>query len=233
MTETPYTSIHASGGTASVSKQPNEREWRVGSLSMGITLILIGTAFAVSLWQDTEAYKLLLWVTPIVFILLGAELLIYLAVAGKGERLVRYDWISVFFVGLIGTGSLVLALLMSTGLFDEMKRDLTMTYRTAFVETKNIEVPETVDNIIVQSYGSLSVEQKETRTLHLMGQVRYRAEKSLTIPGESILRTEIVGSDMYVFIGTPDWGNGSPADYSLPELILALPQGITVERRPL
>lgn len=220
-------------GTLAPPKQTDTKVWRVGSLSMGITLMLIGTAFAVSLWQDTEAYTLLLWVTPVVFILLGVELLIYLAVAGKGERLVRYDWVSVFFVGVIGIGSLVLALLMSIGLTDEIKRDLTMTYRTAFVETEKIEVPETVKNIIVQSTGSISVEQKETRKLHLMGQVQYRAEKSLTIPGESILRTDIVGSDMYVFIGAPDWGDGSPADYSVPELILTLPQGITVERRPI
>lgn len=83
----------------SQSKQPEVRTWRVGSLSMGITLMLIGTALAVSLWQDAEAYELLLWVAPVVFVLLGAELLIYLRTAGKHGMIVRYDWISVLFVG--------------------------------------------------------------------------------------------------------------------------------------
>lgn len=231
MTGNIYTSAPEAGSHLSSSKQSNAREWRVGSLSMGITLMLIGTAFAVSLWQDADAYDLLLWVAPVVFILLGLELLIYLGVAGKGERLVRYDWISVFFVGVIGLASLVLALLMSTGLFEEIKREINTTHRTAFVTTENIEVPKTIQNIIVQSSVGISVEQKKTQELHLMGQVDYRAEKASAIHSESMLRTEIVGSDMYVFIGKPEWENGSSVSHTRSELILTIPEGVTVERR--
>lgn len=220
------------GGYAGVARPSHTRAWRVGSLSMGITLILIGTAFAVSLWQDAEAYEMLMWVAPVVFILLGAELLIYLGVAGKRDTLVRYDWLSVFFVGLIGMASLVLALLMSSGLFDEIQRDMRTTQRTAFVETEKIVVPEGVRNVIVQSSGQVAIEQTSSRELHLMGQVRYWSAEASAGAARGMLRTNTVGSDMYVFIGSPEWEKDSRVETLAPQLILTVPEGVTVERRP-
>ncbi|MCR2805289.1 hypothetical protein [Paenibacillus soyae] len=221
------------GGYAGVP-QPREqrRAWRVGSLSMGITLMLIGTAFAVSLWQDTEAYEMLMWVAPVVFILLGAELLIYLGVAGKQDTLVRYDWLSVFFVGVIGIASLVLALFMSSGLFDEIRQDMKRIQRTAFVESDKIVVPEGVSNVIVQSAGEITIDQTSSRELHLMGQVRYWSAEAANGAASGMLRTNTVGSDLYVFIGSPDWEKSGNVEALSPQLILTVPEGVTVEQRP-
>ncbi|MHA6482024.1 hypothetical protein ACX1C1_08975 [Paenibacillus sp. strain BS8-2] len=208
------------------------RQWRVGSLSMGVTLILMGTAFAVSLWQDVEAYELLLWVAPVVFILLGLELLLYLKMSGSRDTIVRYDWISVFFVGMIGAASLVLALLMSTGVFDELRTSVGMTQRTAFVETEGVSVPAEVKKIVVQATDGVSISETETREVRLMGQIRYWSEQPLSSIDTEIWRTEIVGDTMFIVVGSvPRRDGGLVTDAVRPMLMLALPKGLHVKRQ--
>lgn len=208
------------------------RTWRVGSLSMGITLMLMGTALAVSLWQDIEAYEMLLWVAPVVFIMLGAELLLYLKFSGSERAIVRYDWISVFFVGAVGMASLGLALLMSTGFFDELQRGLQMTQRSAFVETKTVQVPADINKIVVHSLDGVEFSETNTREMKLFGQVRYWSAEKLDRLDDSLLRTNIVGSTMYVMIGTVDRRDGGLVSDTIdPQLTLTVPKGVKLEER--
>ncbi len=209
------------------------RSWRVGSLSMGVTLVMIGTALAVSLWQNLEAYQVLLWVAPIVFILLGAELLLYLKFSGSARIVVRYDWISVFFVGVVGTASLALALLMSTGLFDELQRQLHMTERSLFVDARSVKVPAAVDKIVVQSLTNVTVDESEKREVHLFGQVIYWSADEMKRLDTKLLETKTVGSTMYVMIGKIERKDGGlVADTVSPQLTLLVPAGVEVERQP-
>lgn len=208
------------------------RTWRVGSLSMGITLMLIGTALAVSIWQDAEAYEMLLWVAPIVFILLGAELLIHLKLSGSQHTIVKYDWISVFFVGVIGTASLVLALLMSSGLFDELNRGLHMTQRSAFVDTVKETVPEHISKIMVSSLGNVEIKTAPEREVQLFGQIRYWSAEPLAKLNESMMRTNTAGDTMYIMIGTVERRDGGfVTDTVHPQLTLIVPEGIEIEER--
>lgn len=205
------------------------RTWRVGSLSMGVTLILMGTGLAVSFWQDIEAYEMLMWVAPVVFILLGVELLLYLKLSSSERAIVRYDWISVFFVGVIGTVSLGLALLMSTGLFDELQRGLQMTQRTAFIETKTEQVPSNIEHIVVHTYSDIQLTETDSQELQLFGQVRYSSPKPMERQDDHILKTEIIGSTLYVMVGSFDNRDGGIISDSLDmHMTLAVPKGVKV-----
>ena len=208
------------------------KAWRVGSLSMGITLILMGTAFAVSLWQETEAHELLLWVAPVVFILLGLELLIYLRMSGSKDTIVRYDWISVFFVGMVGAASLVLALLMSTGVFDELRNGLQMTQRMAYVETEGVPIPAEVKKVVIQATDGVTWNETETREARLMGQIRYWSKDPISSINEDIWRTEIIGDTMFIVVGiVPRRDGGLVTDAVRPMLMLALPTGLEVTKQ--
>ncbi|MBH5319835.1 hypothetical protein I6N90_18710 [Paenibacillus sp. GSMTC-2017] len=217
-------------GTTVATQPSSKRTWRVGSLSMGITMILIGTAFAVSLWQDTEIYDLLAWVAPVIFILLGTELLLYLAMSGNRNNIVRYDWMSIFFVGLIGMASVVLALLMSTGLIEEMKQGLHATERTTFVESEKVTVPTEVNKIVVQSDGGVTIERANTKDIQLIGQIRNWSVEPMSNVNDSLIQTNIVGSTMYVLIRSIDHNESVfVSDGTQTRLILTLPQNIKIE----
>lgn len=208
------------------------RTWRVGSISMGVTLMLIGTALAVSIWQDAEAYELMLWVAPIVFIMLGAELLLYLKFSGSERAIVKYDWVSVFFVGMIGTISLGLALLMSTGVFDELQRGLNTMQRSAFVSTSKVEVPSTINKLVVQSMYNVEVEAADSSSLQLIGQVRYWSADPLKQSDDKWLSTSITGNTMYVMVGSVDHKDGGMfSDQVNPQLTLLVPAGVEVVKK--
>ena len=217
---------------ATAAEEAGIRTWRVGSLSMGVTLMMIGIALAVSIWQDAEAYELLLWVAPVVFIMLGAELLLYLKFSDSKHAVVRYDWISVFFVGLVGSASLGLALLMSTGVFDGIKQGFDMAQRSFFIETEKVELPPEISRVVVHSLTGVQISEVDISEARLLGQVRYWSAEPIKYDGSPLMRTNIVGTTMYIMIGSIDYPTGGffseAADH---QLTLVLPQGIQVEHR--
>ncbi|MNZ90067.1 hypothetical protein D3C78_1090200 [compost metagenome] len=185
-----------------------------------------------SIWQDFEAYEMLLWVAPIVFIMLGVELLLYLKFSGTDYAVIRYDWISVFFVGLIGMASLGLALLISTGLFDELERGLKMTQRSSFVDTTPIQVPANVEKMVVHALGSVELSEADTRELQLFGQIRYWSSEKLDPLGDSLVKTNLVGDTLYIMIGGIDRRDGGfVSDTIDAQLTLIVPKGVEVAWR--
>lgn len=219
----------ASVTNPSVELPGSRRIWRVGSLSMGVTLILMGAALAVSLWQNIKAFEMLMWIAPVVFIMLGAELLLYLKFSGSEKTVVRYDWMSVFFVGMVGLASVAFTLLLSTGLFDEVQRALNMTNRSVFVETTNIKVPDDVKKIVVHHLNGVTIDKVNTRELKVIGQIRYRSSEKYDRLDDKILQTDIVGSTMYVTVASVDHRDGGfLSDTVEPELTLVVPEGIPI-----
>lgn len=207
------------------------KAWRVGSLSMGITLLLLGAAVAISVWSGTEALNTILWVAPLVFILLGGELLLYLWLAGNERIIIRYDWMSVFFVAIIGTGSIAMAAFSSTGLLGQFRESLQVEDRTAIVQTEPVNVPENVSKIVVQSFKPVKLDEGDGRDVVLLGQLQYRAVDPLEHP-DRMISTNTVGSTMYVMVSRPDYKNGSIVSESVhPQLTLILPKDIEVEQR--
>ncbi len=77
------------------------KQARVGSFTMGLTLILVGLVMLLSLFFHFS----LLWVLthgwPLILIALGVEILIFLRRKQEGEVKLRYDVLSIVFIGLI------------------------------------------------------------------------------------------------------------------------------------
>ncbi|MCR2823437.1 LiaF transmembrane domain-containing protein [Lederbergia panacisoli] len=94
------------------------RTWRVGSFSMGGALVFLGVFLLLQQVLDWDpAVALLSW-WPVLFIILGIEILVYLALFNKENSHVKYDFISIIFIGFIGTFGLAVALLQTVGLLD-------------------------------------------------------------------------------------------------------------------
>ncbi|MBW8349388.1 hypothetical protein K0H71_08025 [Bacillus sp. IITD106] len=111
------------------------RTWRVGSFSMGGALVFLGVFLLLQQVLDWDpAVALLSW-WPVLFIILGIEILIYLAFFNKDNSHVKYDFISIIFIGFIGTVGLGVALLQTVGLLDAAKQHIS-------AEVKTIDLPK-------------------------------------------------------------------------------------------
>ncbi|MGG3555595.1 hypothetical protein ABES23_02700 [Peribacillus frigoritolerans] len=79
------------------------RTWRVGTISMGISLVGLGFVLLVSQISDMNLTTILLSWWPLLFMILGTEILFYIYFSRKESSFVKYDILSILFVGLLGT----------------------------------------------------------------------------------------------------------------------------------
>ena len=91
------------------------RTWRVGTFSMGASLVFLGLILFFSRFLDLNLVQVMTSWWPLLLVVLGIEILLYLILSRQEKPLLKYDFLSIFFVGLIGTVDIAFALLSATG----------------------------------------------------------------------------------------------------------------------
>ena len=209
------------------------RKWRVGTLSMAVTLILLGIGLLTNLGKEGEAALFFLDWWPLVFILLGGELLLQLFLSRKDDPPVRYDVFSILFVGLICTGGLVLALLTSTGVMAELREAIGGTERSVdlpeFRETIGSEVKKIV---VVSNNSNLRIKRGEAGEVYLFG--TYRQQLVQGKPMAEVNKADFAairksGSTLYVEVKNLPHSRGFNTTYQEASATLIVPPTIAVE----
>lgn len=205
--------------------------WRIGSFSMGVTLIGIGIAFAMSLWQETSAYELLLWLAPLVFILLGGELLLTMRLNQSQKYQMKYDWLSLWFVSIISVGALIMSVLFYTGITDELNQAFNMKERSLFVDEKVAIAQDKPSKIVVKGTVPVTIAEHEGLSdVLLTGSITYEAKDAVTLRDQQLLQTKQVGDVLYVFVNNIEHEvSGLVTDRVFSNLILSVPSGSVVE----
>src|SRR5690554_1259403 len=100
--------------------QVQVRQWRVGTISMGLTLLVIGIVLLIGSFGGSLALSNILKLWPIILITLGLEMVLTDTwVTIKGIRIsFTYDGLSIFLVLLLVFVSSGLVALESTGMLD-------------------------------------------------------------------------------------------------------------------
>lgn len=106
------------------------RTWRVGSFSMGAALILLGVFLLLAqFFKWDPAIAMISW-WPLLFIILGVEILLYLGWGKSEKQYVKYDFISIIFISIIGMFGLGMAMLNATGVLEVSKQFVNAEERT-------------------------------------------------------------------------------------------------------
>lgn len=80
---------------------------RVGTITMGIVLIITGGLLLYSLWGDNVDFTMVIKFAPVILVALGIEILLQTTFAH--DRKIKYDLLSIFLCGILIFGSLGLA----------------------------------------------------------------------------------------------------------------------------
>ena len=145
------------------------RVWRVGTISMGASFILLGIVLFLSQWRGGEVYSLFLSWWPFILIVLGIEMLVYLGLA-KEEGRIKYDFLSIFFVGILGTLALSFMLLSVSGLVEDFRDVLRGEEYTLDLPIVAEQVPEGIERIIVEAHHHpLTIETSDEQLLQVFG----------------------------------------------------------------
>lgn len=181
------------------------RQWRVGTLSMGLSLLLLGLVALTSQWKGIEVFDSALKWWPIIFVLLGVEIVGYTLFFRKGDY-VKYDVFSILLIGFLTFSCIVMAALTSTGLMDQIRRETSAVYKTVQIPEISMDVPNGVTKVIVQGSYLYNVKKDFTNSNDLLvfGSLRTTEEDWMKEDNlSSLIQTKQSGNVMYINLTEP------------------------------
>ncbi len=209
------------------------KQWRVGTLSMGVALILFGVILFSSQFSGRQAFGVLIDWWPIVFILLGLELLIYLGVSRMSQSIVKYDLFSIFFIALICMGGLGFAALTSTGLLQEVRYAVSSVERTVALPDVEEQLSSEIKQVVIMNnqHASILIDQTATNKLQVFGTysyTQYEEDRSLELP-EDWITVKTAGDTLYISLNQLPRRNGLRSDSPYLKTMIVLPDELPVE----
>ncbi|MEH7223348.1 exosporium protein E [Bacillus sp. JJ1566] len=211
------------------------RKWRVGSISMGLSLILLGVLLFVSQIKGMQMIEPLLVWWPIILIVLGIEIVVYLFLSKQENPIVKYDFLSIIFVGIIGTIGIGFTLLSSVGLIDEVQGVIGAEHRSMDLPVVEEKLADDIKRVVLETNGVTSkIEGSAANELHVFGVYRATVnEKADPIISEAkdYVFTKVVGDTIYVTLKEPANGAGPFSTYTTMEPTIIVPSSIQLEVR--
>lgn len=151
------------------------RTWRVGSFSMGGALVFLGVFLLLQQFLGWDpAFVIMTW-WPILLIVLGVEILVYLSFFRKEDSRVKYDFISIIFIGVIGTAGIGMAILQSVGLLDLANQLVSSEVRVNDLPKYEYQQLDGITRIQVETGGyPIDFEGTDSQEISIFG--TYRGE---------------------------------------------------------
>lgn len=182
------------------------RKWRVGTVSMGISLITLGIliflqqAVGYKVWEPISVW----W--PLILVLLGIEMLCYL-LFNKHARL-RYDMLSIMFIALLGSAATILTVLTSLGIMDEFRSSMYQaSYSNAIPEWRESVAADVEKVVIFTGRRGVMIDETHAGELQIIGTYRTQTDQSsdhAQLARDDIATAHVVDNVIYVhMIDTP------------------------------
>lgn len=215
------------------------RTWRVGTISMAMSLIMSGIMLLLSQWGggwSTSSMDTFFMWWPVIFILLGAEIIIYQVRYRKEQSNVKYDIFSIAFIGLLGMVCLGFVALTSTGLMQEIRYTLEAVESSRDIPEVQEELPTTVKRVVVRTEDymgrPLLIEGTTETNVHLFGtysSYELNLDQETKINSRKFVSLQTVGDTVYVTLKRPSSHNGFERGQSRVQWTVVLPKSLKVE----
>ena len=208
------------------------RRWRVGTVSLGILLIVLGIVLLAAQLKQKDILDMLLTWWPLVLVLIGGEILVFVYTAKEPDPKVKYDVFSMFVVLVILFCSICAYALTATGAVEKISWIADSRVITVEMPVQRITVDETVKKIVVSaSDGKLNIKKSSTAEVVSFGQAAINAAdrqeaEDLIKQNQTYIHRE--GDTLFLSIYHRT-GRGITDHMSLHSGTLLLPAGIDVE----
>lgn len=203
------------------------RQWRVGTFSMGMLLLATGIALLYGQFQPFPAPEYLLNWWPLIFILLGVEVLLQ-TYFNKGEdSRIKYDVFSIFIVFMIVMTGLSLQAASHLGLTSYVQKNITAE-RFYLQNDQEIAVANNIQKLVIQTErcSQLDIKTAPGEAILCNARVAIRAgsksEAEQELGSRVQVSTSSSGNTMYLRLNFS--GNEYDGKYTL-----VLPQRLAVE----
>jgi len=219
-------------------KNSETRQWRVGTFSMGFTLIALGLFLILGrLYEiDILTYMMTLW--PLLIIVLGLEMIAYnfLTHVKKSGGRFTYDFISIFLVILFLLFSMGVCFLESSGLFAVTQRYLLSSAHIVEEEKVSCPVNDGIQSLIMEAESKAftlrSYEGDKIKVSAVYKGYFASREEAEVFAMEQPVKQERLGDTLYLKIFSPAFTRYI-FSHQMPEqeITVYVPEKINVELR--
>lgn len=184
------------------------RTWRVGTFSMGASLLFLGLYLFLAQLLGLNVGQVMLAWWPIILVVLGIEILVYLFFSGKEKPFLKYDLLSIFLVGVLGTVGIGFAILNSTGLVGKIADVLDRKEQSFVLPEFSKSLSNDVKRIVVDTgIDPVTIEGTAGKEVAMFG--TYRAavsgKEKLVDTADDYVSFHQKGDTLYVsFKGLPE-----------------------------
>jgi len=212
------------------------RSWRVGTVSMGSALLLLGVFLLVSTFTGVELNSVLMSWWPVILIILGFEILLFLFFRGKQELNLKYDVFSILFIGFLGTVAVSFAIVSSMGLTEKVSAAITSQEVTDDLPAFDEIISNDIERIVLETnQENLSIEGTNDHNLHIFGTFTQRVSTSEeSIVNDSTDYVTVVERGDTLFVTVKDLPSGiSWQQNDLPSMSthILIPNNVELEVR--
>lgn len=216
-----------------MTEEKQIRTWRVGTISMGASLLFLGIFLLLSQFFDLSMMSIMISWWPIILIILGIEILLYLFVSRKEKPFLRYDFLSIFFVGIIGTVGIAFALVSSLGIANAVEDVITREERTLELPTLSQVIDQSINRIVLKTDHELLIESTNSQELSMFGTYRTTlpsGQEKLLSKVEDYMSINTKGDTIYLEVKDLPSANGPFYHYyGNMEATLLVPKNIKLE----
>jgi len=181
------------------------RTWRVGTFSMGASLLFLGLFLFFSKFLNFELVQVMTAWWPLLLIVLGGEILLYLFLSRQEKPMLKYDFLSIIFVGLLGTVGIAFAVLNTTGLMDKVEEVMTREERSFELPSFSYQMDDSIKRVVVRTVGyDMTIEATEEKEVSMFGTYRVQTGKKAKLlkSADDIIAANKKGDTLYLNVKT-------------------------------
>jgi hypothetical protein len=208
------------------------RIWRVGTFSMGFSLLFLGLILLFSQVLELKLYQVMISWWPIILVVLGIEILVYLVLSKQEKPFLKYDFLSIFFVGILGMVGIGFAILSTTGIMEKVSEVLDQKEQTLDLPAFSHKLDGSITRIVVKTeHQPITVEGTPSKEVSMIGTYRATLLKSEKIikQAEDILSVKHIGDTLFIEVKELPRQRGPFDSYSSVSATLLIPSDRKLE----
>ncbi|PAE43107.1 hypothetical protein [Bacillus sp. 7884-1] len=208
------------------------RTWRVGTFSMGASLVFLGLFLFLSRFLGFDLVHVMTAWWPILLIVLGIEILLYLFFSRQEKPVLKYDFLSIIFVGLLGTVGIVFAMLSATGIMEKVEDVVAREERSFELPDFSYQMDDSIKRVVLRTVGyQTTIEATDEQEVSMFGTYRTQTSKKekLVKSADEYVYANKKGDTLYINVKTLP--NKLGPFYSHPKIAstILIPKGVKLE----
>lgn len=208
------------------------RTWRVGTFSMGGSLIFLGLFLFLSRFLGFDIVHVMSAWWPILLIVLGIEILLYLFMSRQEKPILKYDFVSILFVGLLGMVGILFATLNATGIMGKVEEVVAREERSLEIPEFSYQIDDSIKRVVLRTVGyQTTIEATDEKEVSMFGTYRTQTTKkeNLLSSSDEYVYANKKGDTLYINVKTLPNETGPFYSYQEIASTILIPKGVELE----